>query len=711
MQAQRLRRYYLGGMASVMGVDVVITGIYILIAERADLALTAALANIVVLGGLNVAGSAVLFRPIHDMLATGIVTDDGRHRLRMLPRLSAGWMAAVTVLYCAFAFGAGGFVPAVSSAASPGTGLLAAAAVWFTLVYVILYAAFAFFFVSDLTTHIRHQLTVRFGVEIPPGQGRYIRRLLGIFVLIAGFPAALIAGDLLIFREFRALQGLSPTETVLLDVFAGTFALTAALVFATRNLINPLAELERVIDQLGHGSLSVAAAVTTDDEIGRLTQRFNRMIEDRRVAQRRVEDLANKDPLTGQLSRNGFLHRLGEQAPEGDRWLAVIDLVDFQAINDGLGLDTGNAVIIAMAERLEAHLPAVPVARLYGDIFAIAPAPGTTPAAIEAQVLPVFETPFHVAGNRIRLFPALGAAHTEVGVGVETALQRALMAMKRGKAQGASGICVYDEGMQVAVQTRQRIAAGLQNAIRNDELSVAYQPIVSLADAGRPVGFEALMRWHTPDGPISPATFIPVAESSGLILDLGDWLIRRVAADLATLKALMPEVYVAINLSARQIEDGTAMETMLTALANAGLPVSATAIEVTESLAMDEASFPIADRLATLHRTGLNLSLDDFGTGHSSLVRLKELPVSQVKIDRGFVDGMESDPRRESIVRNVLSLARDLDLDVVAEGIETEHHVTMLQRFGCPKAQGYYFSRPLSFASACAFLQENVIKD
>ena len=186
---------------------------------------------------------------------------------------------------------------------------------------------------------------------------------------------------------------------------------------------------------------------------------------------------------------------------------------------------------------------------------------------------------------------------------------------------------------------------------------------------------------------------------------MGIWLIDQVAADIDVIRTQIPNAYVSINVSGRQIEEGRTLTQLRHVLGGHSWPAETISVEITESLAMEEESFPIADRLNAIRDMGMGLSIDDFGTGHSSLVRLKEMPVTQIKIDRSFVLGMESDNRRRAIVRKVIDLARELDLDLVAEGIETEDHVQLLQEFGCPKVQGYYFGRPMPLAEALDHLK------
>ncbi|MEM7524054.1 MAG: bifunctional diguanylate cyclase/phosphodiesterase, partial [Pseudomonadota bacterium] len=664
-------RRYLIGMGSLTLVDLGITGIFLVISGQLAAATQAAVANVLILGVLNVVGARLIFRSITRAAETGAPANRVVGLLRQLPGRSAVWVALMTIVYVAAAFGSGRLITSDATGAL-SSSILAAASVWYTLVYVVLYASYALFFAHDVAGRTRALFAQQLGLEAAPTQERYAARLFGVFGLVGGLPAALIAADLTVFAPFRAAQGLDTAEAVLLDILAGGFALGVALVFAARNLTKPVARLDAAIAAAAGGGAAYAA-VSSDDEIGRLTARFNRMIAERRAAQREVEYLAKYDPLTGALNRAGLIAALKAGARGADRFVAVVDIVDFQAVNDGLGLQVGNDVLRAVHRRLTTAFPDLPVARLYGDIFAVATSAGAPRTADDlAQALcALFDAPFAVDGARVRLYPAFGAAALDAAVEPETLLQRAVMAKKSVKTGAPGRLALYDARLQDGVARRQAIAAGLQNALRRDELAVHYQPIVSLQSL-RAVGFEALMRWTQDGAPRSPAEFIPVAEASGLILDLGDWLIRSVIRDLRAFTADAPDVYAAINFSGRQIEEGGAMRTILDELKAADLPVGAASIEVTESLAMDDGAFPVAAHLRSLREAGLKLSLDDFGTGHSSLVRLKDIPVSQIKIDRSFITDMERNDRRRAIVRNVIALAVDLGLDVVAEGVENE---------------------------------------
>lgn len=409
--------------------------------------------------------------------------------------------------------------------------------------------------------------------------------------------------------------------------------------------------------------------------------------------------LANHDPLTEALSRTGLVNAI-QPAPDRFAHVLVVDIDDFQSINDGLGLKIGNRVLQALADRLGIAFPDCPLARLQGDTYCLALLRGIGLDQARSRLGSVFNRPFPIDGNQIWPRASFGACQVSRGIQPEALVQRALLATRRAKRYPGITIISYDQDMSAEARNRQTIAAGLQSAIKRSELRVAYQPVVDLQGDGRVLGFEALIRWDGPDGPVSPGAFIPVAETSGLIIDIGNWLIGRVADDLARLHRIDPDLYVGINVSARQVEEGSAVARILDCLKTRGIAPGRVQVEVTESLAMDESSFPVIDRLRELRASGLGLSLDDFGTGHSSLSRLKDLPCTQMKIDQTFIRGMETDKRRQSIVKGIVDMALMLDLDLVAEGIETDVQAGILRHLGCVKAQGYYFGKPMPIGDA-----------
>ncbi|WP_425404289.1 two-component system response regulator [Hwanghaeella sp.] len=418
-----------------------------------------------------------------------------------------------------------------------------------------------------------------------------------------------------------------------------------------------------------------------------------------------MQRMANRDALTGAFSRTGLLSHMRDNTGEYS-FVVLIDIDDFQNVNDGLGIATGNSVLVELCDRLTNAFPGCLIARLYADVFAVVFGTETTPplADLAPKLDHVVETPIVVNGDSVALRGAYGASEVVEGLDPESVIQRALLATKQAKVTAASRIKRFDAEMETLAVRRREIASGLQQAIEKQQFEIHYQPIISMATM-QPAGFEALIRWHSDDGPVSPGEFIPIAETSGMIIPMGIWLIDQVAADIDVIRTQIPNAYVSINVSGRQIEEGRTLTQLRHVLGGHSWPAETISVEITESLAMEEESFPIADRLNAIRDMGMGLSIDDFGTGHSSLVRLKEMPVTQIKIDRSFVLGMESDNRRRAIVRKVIDLARELDLDLVAEGIETEDHVQLLQEFGCPKVQGYYFGRPMPLAEALDHLK------
>lgn len=424
----------------------------------------------------------------------------------------------------------------------------------------------------------------------------------------------------------------------------------------------------------------------------------------------KTNSLANNDPLTGFLSRNGLVSKLRAADALG-RSVVIVDLDDFQSINDGLGVQIGDSLLRKIIARLSTAFPTSDIARFYGDTFAF-----TLPASFdldlaENRLNEIFSRPFEIDGSLLRLTATYGACSHTGTENPEDTVQRALLAMKGQKRSSLRELRMFDIEMRRDVQRRQEILAGLQSAVQTDRFQILYQPIIDLR-TNRAIGFEALLRWLAEDGTVvSPEEFISIAETSGLLNQIGRWTFRIISRDLNALRNLVPDLYIAVNVSARQIEEGSALNGLVSELERAQIPAELISFEVTESLAMTENAKAVLESLNSVRNVGLGLSLDDFGTGHSSLGRLKDLPVNQLKIDRSFVADMETNPRRLAIVKSVINMAKSLELDVVAEGIETAEQVEILKDLDCPKVQGFYFAVPMSVSEALAYLRAETGSD
>ena len=438
--------------------------------------------------------------------------------------------------------------------------------------------------------------------------------------------------------------------------------------------------------------------------VGGIVANF-RDISDRKELEIQLAHQAFHDPLTGLANRALLLdrmdHALGASGRPGGRRVALLylDLDDFKTVNDGLGHDAGDAILREAAARLGGAVrPGDTASRLGGDEFAVLLEDITDPAVayeIGARVLESLQTPFEVDGAVAPVSASLGIAVSTSGDDAAALMRNADLAMYRAKGDGKGRFEVYERGMHAAVVARMALKADLRRGVQAGEFEAHYQPIIELA-TGRASGVEALARWRHPErGIVTPDTFIPLAEETGLIIQIGSDVLRQACRDLAAWqRELGPAApaTVSVNLSARQIADPGLIDEVQRALDEAGLPPSALTLEVTESVLLADTD-AAASTLKTLKSLGVSLALDDFGTGYSSLSHLERFPVDIVKIDKSFVDligGNES-----PLVAAIVHLGDMFHLAVTAEGIEDAGQLVHLRRLGCQRGQGYYFARPL----------------
>jgi diguanylate cyclase (GGDEF)-like protein/PAS domain S-box-containing protein len=422
------------------------------------------------------------------------------------------------------------------------------------------------------------------------------------------------------------------------------------------------------------------------------------------------------DPLTGLPNRTLVLDRIAHalaRADRGEASVAVLflDVDNFKVVNDSLGHRAGDNLLRQLARRLsDAVRPSDTVGRFGGDEFVVLCEDVVDePMAlrIAGRLARVFEEPFVLEGDDVHLAAASIGVVLRDGAqdDPEELLRDADAAMYRAKERGRSRVELFDSGMRARAIGRLQTEGDLRRALERDELRVVYQPIVSLDD-GTICGFEALARWQHPErGMLTPAQFIPVAEESGMIVGLG----RRVLETACRQAADWARVPVHVNLSARQLADPNLIESVADIVRTTGVDPANLVLELTESSLLERAHSP-AETLARLKALGISLILDDFGTGYSSLSYLQHFPLSGLKIDRSFVAALGSVSGGGAIVDAILRMARALDLEVVAEGLETEEHLDTLRRLGCRLGQGYLFSRPVDVATATALLESGRVR-
>ncbi|HEY0779425.1 MAG TPA: EAL domain-containing protein [Gemmatirosa sp.] len=432
------------------------------------------------------------------------------------------------------------------------------------------------------------------------------------------------------------------------------------------------------------------------------------------------------DPLTGLASRTQLLEGASRACRRAERPASVamlfLDLDDFKLVNDGLGHAIGDQVLAAVAGRLRratrgADLPA----RLGGDEFAVlldALAVPEDASVVVERIFAALGEPLLVDGRSIATVASIGVAHWDGTATPAELLRNADLAMYRAKTLGKGRHAVYDAGMQAAARERLELASDLRAALRGDEaaggvLHAAYQPIVDAA-RGVPVKVEALARWtHPTRGPVPPGVFIPVAEETGLVEELGTFMLRagcrqlRAWADAARATGAAP-IGMTVNVSGRQIERGTLVATVRDVLAETGADPAGLTLELTESVAMRDPQRVLAT-LNALTSLGVKLAIDDFGTGYSSLSYLQRFPLDALKIDKSFVDGLAlggaAGAQAAGLVRAVVQMAAALGLQTVAEGVETAAQHDVLRALGCDLAQGYHFGRPGTAAAVDALAE------
>jgi diguanylate cyclase (GGDEF)-like protein/PAS domain S-box-containing protein len=428
-------------------------------------------------------------------------------------------------------------------------------------------------------------------------------------------------------------------------------------------------------------------------------------ITDRKRAEAQIVYHAYHDPLTELPNRMLFMERLRLQLAQSrrqSRKLSIVysDLDHFKFVNDTLGHGIGDEFLQTVATRFKGLVREVDtVARVGGDEFVIL-IPDVSRAedisVIAQKILESVARPLQVEGRALQITASIGVAtYPSDGQDAETLLRNADTAMYRAKELGRNNFQLCTPELTSRAVERLSVQNGLRLALDRDELVLHYQPVVSLT-SGRIVGLEALVRWqHADKGLIMPGAFISVAEETGLILPLGEWVLHTSSRQLKHWQQNgLPDLRMAVNVSARQFRERGLVSTIEKALTAADVEPQHLEIEITESIAMESAEVVVAN-LEALRSMSIGISIDDFGTGYSSLTYLKRYPINSLKIDRSFVTDVATNPADAGIVRAVVEMAHGMKLNVIAEGVETKDQFAHLQRYGCDEMQGYWFSRPL----------------
>lgn len=420
-------------------------------------------------------------------------------------------------------------------------------------------------------------------------------------------------------------------------------------------------------------------------------------VSEAKQAEAKISYMAHFDLLTGLPNRTLFnatleraMMRLSARRSVG---LLFVDLDHFKEINDGYGHSAGDALLVEVGHRLEQTVrPGDMVARLGGDEFVVllSDLPSRDECLDVAQrLLAELAKPIEIDGQALPVGASIGAAFApEDGTTADELLRAADLAMYEAKVGGRNGISIFNAGMREQMQERRDLATGLRNAIRRNELELHYQPLVNLS-TGQTGGYEALVRWsHPAKGMLGPDLFIPIAEESALINELGEWVIRNALAEAATWP---DDLTIAVNVSPAQMRDKSFLKLVTNALAASGVQPHRLELEVTESLFIHDED-EVLKLLQSFRKMGVRLSLDDFGTGYSSFKYLQSFPFDKIKIDRSFVAGLLDREDCQAIVQSVIALARDLEISTTAEGVETDGQLEALRQQGCSQVQGFLFS-------------------
>ena len=492
-------------------------------------------------------------------------------------------------------------------------------------------------------------------------------------------------------------------------------------VMTSRRIVKPIQQVAEFASNIGDHNYDAKLNYAIDDEIGDLVSSFNDMSDKlqeevlhREKTEQQLRQLALYDSLTRLPNRNLILDRLSaliDKARRSPTRVAVmfVDLDDFKKVNDTMGHDAGDELLVESANRLtEVIRPDDSVGRLGGDEFILLldAMPNATDAnQVAEKILEVFKRPFSIGGRELTLTASVGISiFPEDGDSQTELLQKADSAMYHSKGKGRNTYSYFTAEMNEHVARRLSVEEQLYAALNRKEFSVLYQPKVRLRD-GMIVGAEALLRWKNAKlGEVAPDEFIPISEQTGFINPLGDFVLQQAVSDISRVNEHYGRnLHVAINVSPRQFRQNGLIDNIAGYLQEMGVPKGLIELEITEGVLIGGQP-NIEECLRALRASGIEITMDDFGTGYSSLSYLREYPFDVLKIDRTFVRDISVDPEDRALIEAIIVMAHGLGLKVVAEGVETLEQAVFLKERGCDSAQGYYFSRPLSLPEFEMFL-------
>ena len=566
--------------------------------------------------------------------------------------------------------------------------------------------------------------------QTPPPAGH---RFQGLYLETSRpvFKADATVGTLVLLSEMRELRYDVVAFGVKLALIAAVMLLLASVALARLHgaILKPLTALSELMRSvLVEKRYDLRATQRTDNEIGMLAAGFNSMLErlgereatlhrelaDRTQAQRRLEELAHFDPLTKLPNRHFFSRQLERALVESARTgsagaVLLIDLHEFRTVNETFGHDAGDSVLMQLAKRVTTRLrEGDMLCRLGADDFALLleqVSGESHVAAVANKILSALRDPVALGEGEAQVTACIGIAMFPVdGTESHQVVRHAETALERAKASGGNSHCFFAPDMLDRIHPRQNIENEMQRALEMNELRVHFQPQVRLSD-GELRGLEALVRWQHPErGLLLPGEFIPLAEDNvALMRAISEWTLNAVCSQIAAWRAQgLDIVPVCVNYTPAQLRDPQVVSGLEALLVRYGVPGEFLELEITENLLMAEPR--AGETLIALRALGMRIAVDDFGTGYSSLAYLKELPITSLKIDRGFVHGLPGSTKYAAVIRAIIGLATNLGFDTVAEGVESSGQVEMLRAMGCTAYQGFCFSAAVPAEEAARFL-------